>query len=363
MKKLATHAIFLLSLCALLLFPSQAALAYTGQDGPGDDEVIVGRSYTLQSGESLPYGLIVIGGSATIEPGASIGGDLVVIGGSANIAAEATVRGEMLVIGGALNLAAVAENNAVVIGGPAKLAETAHIRGDLVTIGGELERAEGAQIDGNITNNPRPPQSLSGWVGNLVHEARSGILPSWPEAAADGLRNALILALIAAGLAAFLPEQMRRVSSTLVSQPKLSVGFGILTLIGFVVVVILLGLLSFLVITLLLTIPAIAFVSLLLATASAFGWIVIGTELGTRLIVALRYDWPLPVSAALGVFLLTLGFSLIEMAPIVGAIADILEFVVSLFGIGAVVMTRFGTRLYVVETIATITQEPSPQRS
>jgi len=121
----------------------------------------------------------------------------------------------------------------------------------------------------------------------------------------------------------------------------MSGGMGILTYILFVVVIVALALFSVLIITLILTIPLIVVVSLLLGAGMAFGWIALGTEVGVRLVGLFNREWPLPVSAALGTFLMTLVADGVGFIPCIGWVVP---FILTLLAIGAVATTRFGTQ-------------------
>jgi hypothetical protein len=112
-----------------------------------------------------------------------------------------------------------------------------------------------------------------------------------------------------------------------------------------------LALFSVLIITLILTIPLIIVIAIVFAAAAVFGWVGLGTEIGLRLGSALKTEFPLPLAAGLGTFLLNLvgnGFGLI---PCVGWVVPMLLGLVSL---GAVILTRFGTRSFSI----TVAQAP-----
>ncbi len=345
-----TQRIFsLLALLAILFFPWQAAHAWQG--GGPNQSVIVGSSYTLKDGETLTDGLVVVGGSATLKSGSTLQGDLVVVGGSALIEKGATLSGAVVVVGGGLTLDDEISGDAVIIGGPASLETNAHIHGNLVTIGGTVAKADGARVDGDSIDNVTPPAAPS--------------LPSLPQPLASGqpgviftalkiLLNATLLAALAALLALFLPAQLRRISETVVHQPLMTGGMGILTWILFVVAVVALGLFSIFIITLFLTVPLLLVVVLMMVAAAVFGWLALGAEVGERLIALTRHEWPLAASAALGTFLLTLVANSIGTIPCVGWVLDA---VISLMGLGAVLMTRFGTRLPLVSA------SPQPART
>ena len=315
--KITNKLAVLLLLAALIFLPFQVVQAKGLPDGP-----IFGENYTLKSGETRTSDLVVFGGSIAIEK-------------------EARVKGAVVLFGGSLTLDGEVDGDLVVLGGAVKLGESAHIHGNLVTLGAPVNRAAGAKVDGDVINNPtRPeipvkpeipasPQIPSSWGDN----------PVWNVFVILG--QSLMFALLAALIALFLPTQLRRVSDALVAQPLVSFGIGLLTLILFIVLVVALGLFSFLIITLILTIPLIIVISILFSAGSVLGWLALGTEIGLRSAAMFKREWPLPLAAALGVFVLNLVAQGIGFIPCVG---ELLSSLLGLAGLGAVAMTRFGTR-------------------
>ena len=77
-----------------------------------------------------------------------------------------------------------------------------------------------------------------------------------------------------------------------------------------------------------------------------FGWIAIGQEIGRRIGAAFGQDWSNPVQAGVGTFALTFVVSSFNFVfwDIVGWMVGI---TVAAVGLGAVLLTRFGTRDYI----------------
>jgi hypothetical protein len=334
------------ALLMLTLLPLQAVQAQgLGLPNRGGG-VVIGSSYVLQDGETLSGGLVVIGGSALLESGSSFYGDLVVIGGSATLEEGAQVNGAVVTIGGSLSVDTEVKGDVVSIGGPTLLEENTHIRGDLVTIGGPVQRTEGARIDGQLVDNPtaptRPDQPAINIPAVPVVNSRFDFLnPFWD--AFWLLMRSIGYGLLAGLIVLFLPEHTRRVSEAAMRQPLRTSGMGLLTYILFVVVIVALGLFSLLLITLILTIPLMAVVVLLLGAGMAFGWIALGTEVGVRLVGLFKRELPLPASAVLGTFLLTLVSGLCTSDFIV-CVGWMVPFFLTILGVGAVAVTRFGTQ-------------------
>jgi hypothetical protein len=334
-----------LALLTLALLPLQSVQAQELAAPQWDGGVIVGSNYVLREGETVSGGLVLIGGSVLLESGSTFFGDLVVIGGAVDIQERVEFSGDAVVIGGALTVNTEMRGDIVIIGGPALLQGNAHIRGDLVTIGGPAQREDGARVDGSMVDNPplpvRPDRPDSPDIGvpvvtprfNLDFNPIGDVL--WLSATSIGYG---LLALL---IVLFLPQNTRRVSDAIVRQPLMAGGMGLLAYTLFVVVMVSLILFTIPLITAILTVPLILIVLLLLGAAMVFGWIALGTEIGTRLMGLLNADIPLPVSAALGTFLLTLVADAFRFIPCFGWIVPA---VLAVLAVGAVTMTRFGTQ-------------------
>lgn len=333
--------LILLAVLTLALLPFQTVQGQGFENPQRDPGVIIGSSYILKSGETVSGGMVVIGGSAVLETGSTFFGDLVVIGGSTTLQEEAEVNGAVVTIGGSLTVNTEVKGDLVSIGGPTLLQETAHIRGDVITIGGPVQKTEGAQVDGELIDNPTPPTPPEVNIPAVDTPRFDFVNPFWE--AFSLLIRSIAFGLLAGLLALVMPEQIRRVSNVAMRQPLMTGGMGILTYILFIVVMVALALFSVLIITLLLTVPLLFIVPFVLAAGWAFGWFALGTEVGVRLIGLFNREWPLPVSAVLGTFLLTLISGLFTFDFII-CFGWVVPVFLSLLGVGAVATTRFGTQ-------------------
>lgn len=309
--------IYALVLLTLLLLPARSAHAL---NRPLDGRVVIGQDFTLKSGDTLNGDLVVIGGEATIEAGATVSGDIVVIGGSLQLDGSAT-------------------GNAVVVGGLAALGETASLAGDMVTVGGSLQRAEGAEIGGNVVTNLPPPTIT---IPNPYSTSIPPVPPT-PKLEIKGgpfltamsvFFQALALAFLAMFLTIFLHPQLDRVAQAITQQPFMVGSVGLLTIFLAPITMVVL------VITLIL-IPVALAAAILLALAWLFGVVALGMEVGDRFTRSIHQSWAPVLSAGFGTFLLGIVVGAVNLVPCVGWMAGVL---VGLIGIGAVVMTMFGTR-------------------
>jgi cytoskeletal protein CcmA (bactofilin family) len=314
----------------LVLVPLQPAAA----KGLLDGQVIFGQSFTLASGQTMHGDLVVFGGSATVEDGAKVDGNTVLFGGSLIINGE--VSGDVALVGGSVTLGA-----------------HAHVHGNLSTVGASLVRADGSQVDGQIYN------TATSWVGNAsagnrpVNPSTTPMTPIVPNihislnpfaAALNAFGQALGLGLLAMLLMLFLAPHAQRVAQATARQPLIAGGLGLLTIVAAIIALVALALFSILIITLIVTVPLIIVISLALSMAAVFGWIAIGLEIGERFTKAIHQEWHPALAAGLGTFALTLICSALTGIPVLNCIGWLVPFVLGLAALGAVVMTRFGTR-------------------
>jgi hypothetical protein len=225
------------------------------------------------------------------------------------------------------------------------------------TIGGSLSRSEGARIEGQHFSETdfEFPFDFN-WDGPNIQPIRfSG--PSLLSRAVWYVFRIFMLGALAVLLVMFAERPTERVADSIVSQPLLSGGVGLLTVIVLPVLII------FLLITILL-IPVALLLIFICALAVLYGWIGIGLEVGKRLSEMTKWDLHPAAEAGIGTFLFSavvLGFGQI---PCVGWIAP---FVAALLALGGVILSRAGTVTYLGTTstavVATTEQaEEKPKR-
>jgi hypothetical protein len=326
--KIAGKFAILILLAALVLLPLQAAQAKGLPDGP-----IFGENYTLKSGETLNDDLVVFGGSVSIEKDAKVNGAVVLFGGSLTLDGDVT-------------------KDVVVMGGAVKLGESSHIHGNLVPVGAPVSRASGAKVDGEVVNVPSRPSSQT--TPSMRAVPTFDFSPLNPISdAAKVLGWSIMMAVLAMLVALFLPVQMRRVSDGILTQSLASLGMGLLTLILYIVIIVALALFSVFIITFLVTIPLWFIVSIALMAGFTFGLWSLGLEIGIRIAQMFKSEWPLPLTTGLGVFIV----SLVTSIPCLGGVVFC---VAGLAGLGAVVMTRFGTRPAALAATPTVVESTPP---
>lgn len=309
---------------ALLLAALGWAAPVQAANCDGDQRVMGG--YVLAEGEVLDDNLIVLGGSATLEPGSASNCDVIVVGGSVDV-------------GGSI------AGDVVLFGGSAALRGTAEIGGELVSLGGTVSREPGAQVQGGESQGFEFDRDR--WMPWRTNLPFFEPIFWWYENILRTFLSAVAVGLLALVVVLFWPEQTSRVSGTITTAPAASGGLGLLTLVA---VPVLLALL-----TLTLCLIPVAFVgAVVFAAALLLGLIALGQLVGARLASALRlYQLSPAVSAALGTGLLWLVTSAVGAVACVGWVAWVL---LASVGLGAVTLTRFGTRPY----LGSITVAPPP---
>jgi len=313
--------IYLMMLLGLLLVPTGAV--YAQDTNPDDPIVLFGQPYTLESGETLNVSLVLIGGNITIEEGAEVNGDVILIGG--NLTADGDIDGEVVLIGGNMGLTAEVSGNIALIGGQGTLTDTAVVKGNVTTVGGQLDRDPDAEITGDIINNAPPNFDAP----NTPDAPYGPYNPNFdfyfdPIGQAFGvIFKSFLMAGIAALLTLFLDKHIKQVGDFAVAQPLVAGGVGLLAIL--------------VALALIFTI----FPLFIIVCAWLLGIVALGQEVGARFTKAINQTWQPILATAFGTFLLTLITGYVEFVPCVGWLFN---FIVTLIGIGAVMMTRFGTR-------------------
>jgi len=292
-----------------------------------DDKVVFGGTYTLESGETHAGSLVVFGGAVTIEPDSTVNGDVVLIGGTVDV-------------GGHVN------GSVVGIGGAVRLEEEAYINGDLFTLGAALRRDDGARVNGQVVNGIDVPSTIT--IPDVIEEG--DIKPPTPPKPLKVVGSfnpfldfvwfffrIIIFSAVAVLVVMFLPVHVDRVKQAALTQPVITTGAGLLTAI--------LGPLALVVITItIILIPVTIVAVVLFFIAWLIGWVALGSEVGKRIAKAINIDLAPAISAGVGTFILLFVFDgFRELIPCIGWIPQTL---VGLWGLGAVLLTRFGTQDY-----------------
>ncbi len=321
--KIGMKVLFAWMLIALFATPALA-------DGPRPNDRVCFGGNTVVTAEESPDNVVLFGCNGRIQKGAQVKRDVIVFGSNLVLEEETRVGHDVVVFGGIARLAGEVKNDVVVGSGNVTLEPTAVVDGDLNVLGGLLDRKEGAVVRGNIERNANVRWTLpmvapfrNDW--NFLDSALGGFFRN--------LINTLALAALGALIIVFLPTQLNQVATVAQKSAAPSLGVGCLTWLVVPPLILLFAITC-------LGIPLSLVLGIAFVAAIVLGWVAISVIIGNKLLNALKAKTIVPI-LALVVGLIVLW--LITSLPILGAL--IWLFVAAL-AVGAVVLTRFGTRAY-----------------
>jgi hypothetical protein len=256
------------------------------------------------------FGAVIV-----VDTNQVICGDLTSFGGIVAINGE--VQGDVVTFGGKVVIAGTVDGNVDIYGGTVTLQNGSHVYGDLNLYAGSCTKGSGAEVDGNTIDH-------TGHIRPLFFGSGEFRFPFWPILTWGALGLLLIW---------LLPEHVMFVRTTVTNKPRRSLIIGLLSaLLALPVLVVL--------IALIITIPLAIIVALGLIVAWAFGIVAVGWLVGDYVVrmVAPHHNTR-PIQVVVGLTVLVLAGSL----PYVG---NWISIGAGLLGLGAVLLSRFGTRLY-----------------
>ena len=285
------------SITGFLAVASPAALASGGPD-----------TCTASSQQRPSFG-----GTITVEAGNVLCGDVTIVGGTVSI--QGLVRGNILAFGSSILLDGGVRGDIRLFGGSIRFGTRSYVSGNINLYGSSVDGEKEARIDGTFDDHSKK----SGLFGLGAFN-----LPVW-----------FLLLMIPLGLlyARFFPEHVMFVRATVKNQTRRSLMIGLLS--AFLAPAILLVLIA-----LIISIPLALIVLLVLVIAWTAGTIAICWMLGEQVIRAFtKRPFTRYLQVTIGVIMLAVFIAL----PFIGLIVFLGTGIV---GIGAVFLSRFGTRLY-----------------
>jgi hypothetical protein len=301
--------------CALLLLAAVPAVFAQSPDG---DRLVVGQNFGLAAGDRID-------------------GNLAVIGADAEFGVESIVNGDVAVLGGDLRVGGTVTGDVVVFGGSVTLEESAVVRGSVAGIGSSVNREPGATVDGDLFDTkslplpdrfipPVAPQVRS--APDLPQRLQPWSFIWWPIQAFGW---SLFMAMAAALAMLIAPRNVGRVANAVALQPLMSFIVGLFAL----SVAALAGL------VLLICCCLGLFIWIASLIAMFVGWIAVGLWVGQSLLYLFRVRTAASfVEAAIGVFLITF------LSRLPFCLGGLIGLSIAALGLGAVVLTRFGTKPY-----------------
>lgn len=258
----------------------------------------------------------IVGQSLVVGAHEVVCGDLTLLGSTLDVIGQ--VRGNILAFGSNINIAGMVSGDVDLYGGRATLQNGSHVRGNINLYGGSERMEAGANLEGEINNRS---QHVSLWLPGL---SDGFAFPFWPI---------VIWVVLGLALVSLLPEHVMFVRTTVASKARRSLLLGLLSLLLAPAVLIVL-------IALIIPIPLAVIIVGGLIAAWALGTIAIGWLMGEYIMraIAPRHNTRL-AQVTVGLTVLVLVGSL----PYIGWLVSIGA---GLLGLGAVFLSRFGTRLY-----------------
>jgi cytoskeletal protein CcmA (bactofilin family) len=308
------------------------------------------RGSVLPSGIVLPKGIDIRVDVDADSDGADTTGevhseDVVKIGENIVIKEDDVVNGDVVCIGGNVTIAGTVNGDAVAIAGTMTLDSTAVVNGDAVAIMGRVERHDSARVNGqSVTVGRMPvgasiPFCLAPEAGGLRSVMKLGLL------AKIGQFIAILAIVVLVGL--FLPRPTGRLETTGKTKFWWCLLAGVL---GEMVVIP--GLL--LLVISIVGIALIPFALIGLVAGFLFGLAGFSLIVGNIFMSKFRSNPLHPVAtAAIGIFLISflsllggfLGLASPGVGIGVGILGKLAAWVACTAGLGAVILTRYGTRL------------------
>lgn len=285
-------------------------LAYSGL--PSNPAIVAGATHGAQQTACAPGGHDIFGKDFVVDTQQWFCDHVTDYGG--NITVLGHVSSDVVSVGGDIVVSGVIDGRALALGGNVTLLPGAHIGGDVQAIGGSVNRSPGATVDGQVDPGITTGQFSIPNITTIIP-----VRLDWADVIFWAF-SGLVIAL-------FLPSQLTRVQTLARRQP---IGSLFLGLLAYVV-----GLISALVLVLTcLGIPLALAIGVVLWGGSIFGTAALGHWLGSALTPGAmrRKRFPFVLATVIGVTLLAIA----STAPVVGGI---IRAVVSMVGLGAVLLT------------------------
>lgn len=247
---------------------------------------------------------------------------LVKVGSSVVVPLGSEVK-DAVSVGGNVTVYGKVAGDAVAVGGNVFLKETGKVVGDAVAVGGVVVKEPGSIVRGNSVEIAAP-----GVVPAMSFFVNGGILKGMILFKLLSFVGLIVLTIIMVSL---FMSQLGRISGAIEGSLLRSFLYGLLILILFLPIAIVLAIS-------LIGIMLIPIWVLLMAAAAFFGYFAAGHLLGKRTLNAFRiYNKSMMVETLTGVTLLFL----VGLVPFIGFF---IKFVAGVCGLGAVYLTKFGTK-------------------
>jgi hypothetical protein len=238
---------------AVLTILTGVALA----QGAVSDKLRTGNTVTIAAGETVSNDVYAFAGTVRVD--GTVDGDLIASGGLVDV--TGTVTGDVLVAGGSVNITGTVGGDTRMAGGTLSVGgaikeDLAAIGGRLTvtssgTVGGDLIAGTGQlTIDGAVTGSVLArtgTYTKTGTIGGTEdvtitpresQPGQPGAAPTPTQQVIDAVRHFLVVVLTGALLIWFAPRAYARMKTALRERPLQAVGWGIVAILGFGVLLI-----------------------------------------------------------------------------------------------------------------------------
>ncbi|HNW44698.1 MAG TPA: polymer-forming cytoskeletal protein, partial [Elusimicrobiales bacterium] len=313
------------------------------------------------------------GASVTVK--GEVTGDLVAMGGTVDV--SGAVKGDVVSLGGPVDVSGRVNGDITSLGGKVSLSKAGEVDGDISALGGAITKSEKAVHKGEIHNFDM--RSLSGTLPRVLKVLRyageeneagpwvlGGLIGGLVGAGLVVLLSTLVTGVILLLLApVFFPKNVTAAAAAISGDIWRAAGIGALLLIGFLP-----GLLMMVVSVL--GIPLVPFAFMLYAAAAILGLSAFSVVLQQRFFEGIKKPCPAGLAArvAAGYAIMAGLLFFGKLIPLVGGILSLIGVMLLAFGtmigLGAVWMTRMGTREYAPAQQPAaplpVVQQPAPQQ-
>lgn len=303
--------------------------------------IFVTQQFVLAQDNISRGSLFRIGNDINIKEG-EVAKSIFAIGGK--VVVEGEVKGNIISFGKLITIGGKVGKNVISVGNDIVLKEGSIVGGDVMSIGGRVLRWADTEVKGevkeknifgfnrefnkNFKNTPFNSQNFFHWEYSplQIYANRS-----------FKLFNVIISLIIAGLILFFLSRQIKNIASFVSKKPGESLFFGILGIASFI-------LLSIFLATSPMGILFIFLVVILIIIIGLVGVVSIDFLIGQRLLTAFNFKNPSNLCCLFsGLILLEL--ILLELIETIPSLAGMIMLVIFLFGFGAVIKTKFGSKI------------------
>lgn len=274
------------------------------------------------------------------------------IGSSVTVEEHERVSDPVVAVGGSVTVLGRVDDDVVAVGGGVRLGPNAYVRGDVTAVGGRVHQEPGARVGGTVNEVRFGSPQFRFDPGGMFHGVAGWrVFDGWMEMLWTLFRIGLVV-LLAFLVLLVAPRAVDRITERATREPWLTGFVGLLAqllfvpILVFTVVVLAISIIG---IPLLVLVP---FGILLFLVAMLVGYTGVAYRIGRWAVGALRSPF---LALAVGVVLIA-GLGLlaraVDLLPVpvwpitwvLGLAGFLIEYVAWTVGLGAALLTRFGTR-------------------